>query len=194
MAQHSFRYTILTLVVLTGAYACTGKARKENQSIPVSIPADTAHVRLEKMQLYNTVAFKSNTITHCAATEQDCRSDVNFIIATLELIDPDYKKTTLDAAVYQGTAVLGKNRDSLKITCYRIKTGNTESLQQRVIRIDTMGNGYVLKMARTEAPIACYFVNTPGEILLIAHIGLPQLQKIKNKPLVAAVKEWVSSK
>lgn len=191
----SYTFLILVFATVTRLYACAGKT-KENKNHPAAAASqeDTMRIRLENPQQYNSVAFENNAITNCATTEKNCRSDVDFITAALQLISPAYKMKQLEATIYQGTALLNNaGRDSLKTTYYLIKTENTGALQQLVNRLDTAGNGYIRKMAQTEAPIACYFATTPNEVLLITHIGVPEFQKLKNQPLVAAVKEQICS-
>lgn len=190
----SYTLTVLLFAALSRLYACTGQT--ENKIHPASpvTQEDTARIHIDHMQQYNAVSFKNNTLIHCATTEQNCRSDLGFMTDALKMIDPAYKGAQLKATIYQGSAILNNaGRDSLKTTWYLIKTGNTGTLQQQISRMDTTGQGYVLKMAKTEAPIACYFTTTPDAVLLITHIGVPEFQKLKNKPLVAAVKEQIGS-
>ncbi|WP_018628661.1 hypothetical protein [Niabella aurantiaca] len=191
----SYILTVLLLAAISRLYACAGQTEgKEHPAHPV-IQEDTAQIRIGQVQQYNAVSFKNNALTHCATKEQNCRSDISFMTDALKLIDPAYTSTQLEATIYQGTAIRNSTgRDSLRTTWYLIKTGNTETLQQLITRMDTAGQGYVLKMAKTEAPIACYFTTIPGNVLLITHIGVPEFQKLKNKPLVAAVKEQIGSK
>ncbi|MCF3112056.1 hypothetical protein LL912_24930 [Niabella sp. CC-SYL272] len=191
----SYIVIILTLTAVTRLYACAGQTEKNRlHRVPVAAHEDTVHIRLENVQQYNSVVFKNNAITQCATTEKNCRSDMDFITSALQLADPTYKTTQLEATIYKGTALLNNaGRDSLKTTYYLIKTENTGALQQLITRLDTANNGYVRKMAKTEAPIACYFTTTPNEVLLITHIGIPEFQKLKNQPLVAAVKERIGS-
>ncbi|MCD2425528.1 hypothetical protein LQ567_22280 [Niabella pedocola] len=186
-------FLMLLLAAVTRLYACAGQT-EENKNHPAAAAAqqDTMRIRLENPLQYNTVAVKNNAVTNCATTEKNCKSDVDFITAALQLLEPAYKATQLEAIIYQGTAVLNNaGRDSLKTTYYLIKTENTGTLQQLITRLDTAKEGYVRRMAKTEAPIACYFATTPNEVLLITHIGVPEFQKLKNQPLVAAVKKQV---
>ncbi|MBZ4187454.1 hypothetical protein [Niabella beijingensis] len=188
--------TLLALVAITRLYACADKtAENKKYPAPVATQEDTTRIHLEKVQQYNAVTFKNNAITNCATTEKNCQSDIDFITSSLQLVDPAYKGKQLETTIYEGTALLNNaGRDSLKTMYYLIKTENTAALQQLITRMDTAGEGYVRKLAKTEAPIACYFTTTPNEVLLITHIGIPELQKLKNKPLIAAVKEQINGR
>ncbi|MBO9592838.1 MAG: hypothetical protein J7599_08000 [Niabella sp.] len=191
----SYLFLMLLLAAVTRLYACAGQT-EENKSLPAAASQeDTMRIRLENPQQYNTVAVKNNAIINCGTTEKNCRSDVDFITAALQLLEPAYKATQLEATIYQGTARLNNaGRDSLRTTYYLIKTENTGVLQQLITRLDTAQKGYIRRMAKTEAPIACYFATTPNEVLLITHIGVPEFQKLKDQPLVAAVKEQTGNR
>ncbi|SDC41303.1 hypothetical protein [Niabella drilacis] len=182
-------------MILAGLYACTGNPAKKSMLQGPQYPGDSTSTQLKNVRQYNSIVFKNKAITHCSTTRPNCLSDLEFITDALKLINPTYKTTQLEATIYQGTALFNNaGHDSTRITCYRIKTENMAALQQLITRLDTAGQGYVRKMAKTEAPITCYFTTTPSQILLITHIGIPELQKLKNQPLVTAVKEQIGSR